>query len=344
MKLKTAIVISLVLLFASRGISFAQADSIWLKGIAPAQVTALKVYHKYVRAKRWMSHEEKLLKIPYERMDSLRYADGFKIRFKDGALVRDNLLEAPNMQATLSLLLAEKTIPLTQDEIRRYYGDRLYSLVYNPYRLRGSVDAVKIVTGLTGSILIWTFKRPVWYSYNTQYADDLERTHYLQYSYGNFSLGWLVASTCMQGLLFGGIADAIISNYQMNHLQRTRETYQEPSLARARWEFWGGAALTAAGVGAMALCAAQLSRHTYWEHYIDTVGGKVFDEKHEGEPASKGFVYGMLLGGTAISMGLSLLQFGQHRLSAFKKLEGTPYAAQFSVGPTLSGYGLTVKF
>lgn len=343
MRFKAAIIVSLVFLFVFEGVSFAQKDSIWLKGIAPAQVTALKVYHKYAWAKRWMSNEEKLLKIPYDRMDSLRYTNGFKIRFKDGKLMRDNLLEAPDMRATLSLLLAQKTIPLTQDEIRSYYGDRLYSLVYNPYRLRGSVDVVKIVTGLTGSILIWTLKRPAWYNYASSYFDNLEQEHLVQYNYGNFSVGWLVVSTCMQGLLFGGIADAVISNYQLNHLQRTREIYQEPTLTRARWEFWGGAALTAAGVGAMALCAAQLSHHNYWNHYVDTVNGQVVNEIHEGEPASKGFVYGMLLGGTAISIGLSFLQFGQARLSAFKKLKG-PYAAQFSVGPTLSGYGLSVKF
>lgn len=53
---------------------------------------------------------------------------------------------------------------------------------------------------------------------------------------------------------------------------------------------------------------------------------------------------GLFLGALAVNLGASAIQVSQTRLSAFRKLDGTPYAMQVNLGPAPSGYGLTVRF
>jgi hypothetical protein len=64
----------------------------------------------------------------------------------------------------------------------------------------------------------------------------------------------------------------------------------------------------------------------------------------DGERPSSWVKYALIGGALAANLGFSAIQIGATRLSALHHLEGTSDAVQIHVGPSPSGYGLTMRF
>ena len=331
--------------------AYSQVDTIRTqKGIVPVSIQSFE--SKSILVKRSFSTGEKRLLIPNTDVKSVRFADGFEVRFQDGQLIRDNLLSAPKYRSVLWAVLAEDAIELNQDEIRQHYGDRLYHLTYRPYRTQFFTGLGKIGVGAAGYLAtrgwlnpsIWESHHYRWYSELTTSDGTVSSETLLDLDQGDLYPGWSAVENLFVGALFAGIMDCSVSLIGMKVLRRRYETMTGPSLSRVKAEFWGGTALVAAGAGTMGIFASRLASRRQWYHYVSTYNGKVTKSIHEGEPASRKDLYGLLAGAIAVNVGLSAIQFSQMRFSGFRKLEGTPYAMQVDLGPAPSGYGLTVRF
>ncbi len=331
--------------------AFSQVDTIRSrKGIVPVKVQSLA--SKSILVKRSLSSGEKLISIPTADVESVRFADGFEIRFQDGELIRDNLLSAPMFRSVLWSVQAEDAIELNQDEIRQYYGDRLYQLNYRPYRTHFFTGLGKVGVGTVGYLATRKWLNPsIWSSGSYNYYEEttvsgktyVSETH-IDYSDGDLYPGWYAVENLFLGAVVAGVLDCSVSMVGMKVLRRRHETMTGPSQGRLKAEFWGGTALVAAGAGTMGIFASRLASNRQWHHYVSTYNGAVTKDVHEGVRASHKDWYGLLAGAIVVNVGLSAIQLSQTQLSGFRKLEGTPYAMQVDLGPAPSGYGLTVRF
>jgi hypothetical protein len=329
----------------------AQEDTVRTrKGSAPVSVRVIT--KDYVKVERQFPSGVKEMKIPTAEMESIRFADGFEVRFQDGKMLRDNLLSSPRILPTLWCVRVEDVIDLTREELRQYYGDRLVDLVYRPYRTQFFTGVGKIGGGLLGNYIVRKKLNPsVWTdytrrSYGTVYSAVGESSYdyRVEYSYGDLYPGWCALQYLFLGAFTVGFLDTSASLIGMRNLARRHDSMTGPSLGWTKAEFWGGTALTVAGLGTMGVYISRLAAHRQWYSYVRIDNGTVTDDDHVGEPASEMDLVGLFLGALAVNLGASAIQVSQTRLSAFRKLDGTPYAMQVNLGPAPSGYGLTVRF
>ena len=311
--------------------AFSQVDTIRTqKGIVPVSVQSFT--SSALQVERSLPSGTKQMSIPYSDLESVRFADGFEVRFQDGELIRDNLLSAPKYSSVLWSVKAEDAIDLTQDEIRQYYGDRLYQLSYRPYKAQFFTGLGKIGVGTAGYLATRKWLNPsVWltvrlrsYGETTTSEGTLVSDTQLECSDGDLYPGWYAVENLFLGAVFAGVMDCSVSMVGMHFLRRNHETMTGP--------------------GTMGIFASRLASHRKWHYYVSTVNGTVTKNVHEGEQASASDWYGLLAGAIVVNVGLSAIQLSQARLSSFRKLEGTPYAMQVDLGPAPSGYGLTVRF
>ena len=335
----------LLLVWAFPFTAQAQTDTLRSHSGGVVPVTIHSFGHQSIQVDRYYPDGKKRMSVPYSILESVRFADGFEVRFQDGELVRDNLFSAPKLRSRLWSLQAEDAIDLTQSEIRQYYGDRLYNLTYRPYKNQLKVGLIKALGGLAGYYIADHRDPAIWTS-SFHYSSDPDPYNEVRVeeSEGDLYVGWIAAKKLFMAAHFTGLLDSGISLMGLKTLYRRHETMKGPSLEWAKTEFWGGIALTAAGVGAMSVFASRLNDHCRWVHKYGYSLGQVWQDVHEGEPASKSDLNGLFWGALAVNLGVSAIQMGQARISGFRKLDGTPYAMQVDLGPAPYGYGLTVRF
>jgi hypothetical protein len=337
------------LLMTIYGSAYAQVDSLRHRfgGVTPVKIET--VTPNSVRVKRInQAYENQTLNIPLSEVTSLRFADGFEVSFRDGQMVRDNLLSAPKFKTAFLSVLAEDAIALKQDEIRQYYGDPLYLQVYKPYRTHFYSGLVKIGAGIGGFALCAKFNPTVW-DYNAGGTYTTGPNGNFVYLWrmtdkGTLSPGFRLGWAFLGGLATVGFLDCATSFFGLNELNHRRESWAGIPTSRARAEFWGGAALTAVGVGVTAFYTERLTHYREWNIMVEKIDDVVTKEIRDGERAPSSLFWGQYCGCIVMNLGISLLQLGGTHLSAIKRLEGTPYAIRADVGPTTSGYGLTVSF
>lgn len=324
--------------------AFSQVDSVRTqKGAAPVIVQNFK--HNYVEVDRLFPNRRMKLSIPFSVLEYVRFADGFKVRFQDGKMVRDNLLSAPRYNSRLWTVRAEEDIELTQSEIRQLYGDRLFYTAYRPNRAQYITGMSKVVGGFIGFLTV-AYRDPTFWGTPSSYSTldhDWEEIQ-IEKNVGKLSVGCLSLECLLLGTFLTGFVDQASSSIELKALARQRMDMTCPSLGKAKAEFWGGTALAAAGVGTMGYFASRLYEHREWNHYVCYKRGEVTENIHQGEPASMKDLLGLFVGGVIVNLGVSAMQLGQARLSGFRKLEGTPYAMHVDLGPAPSGYGLTMRF
>lgn len=295
------------------------------------------------------SFSEKTLNIPFTELDSLRFADGFTIRFRDGTLIRDNVMQAPSFKASFMDVRAEGVLSLTQDEIRQYYGPWNYELVYLPYRKQFMTGIGKIGVGALGHIISNHFCS--WYTmtvpdfcYYQEPGMPMTQTTRV---YGKVTPVPATLSTFFVGMAVGGLVDCGVSVIGQRQLNRYGDQRAAPSPTSAKTLFWSGVALSLSGLAAMGVSFAQMQTHQSWSaSYRTVVSGEPmeFTPVIEGEPLPDWVKYSLFGGAVVANLGFSAIQLGQTRLSAIRRLDGSPYAMQVNIGTSSSGYGLTVRF
>lgn len=345
-----AFVCSVLPLFLACYSAKAQEDTLygterWVSG---AKVTTVS-NHEVLAKRQEGSASEETLKIPFAKLDSVRFTDGFTIRFHDGILDRGNLLQAPRYKASFTRVKAEGILPLNQDEIRQYYGPWNYELVYKPYRNQMTTGIAKTAVGLSvghfifGKYLEWYngFVPEVYYvdaEHQYYYNSDPRSQHFEE----KVTPVPAVAVAFLGGMAVSGMVDCSVSAIGQRRLNKYGDQLATPSASSAKTLFWSGVALSATGLTAMVLSFRQLEAHRFWETRVyPDENGKV-DRPHSQIP---GWVpYALFGGAVAANLGFSAIQLGQTRLSAIRRLDGSVYGAEWHLGSTSSGYGLAASF
>lgn len=345
------IILFIASFIAAMHICSAQTDTLigkWGEAI-PAKVKSFT--KNGLRVERQMQTvDDKLMNVKYTDVDALRFADGFKVRFQDGALVRDNLLSAPSFRRSFMDVRAEGLLTLTQDEVRQYYGLKNYEIVYKPFRdlfhtgflkMGGGLVGFAVSTGLSKARLA-TWSDSFWSSKGDEQI--LRRTYYEE---GNRNPIWSTAAYFFLGTMVDGFVDCTVSKIGHSKLFNDPNEAAVPTVAGSKGLLWGGVALSVAGVGALTASYADMKAHRHW-YFTKTVPEGVdpntVEYTKDGERPSSWVKYALAGGAIAANLGFSAIQLGASRLSALHRLDGSPYALQVNIGPSLSGYGLTMRF
>lgn len=324
----------------------AQVDTLygterWVTGV---KVTTVSNHEVLAKSQEGSAAEESL-KIPLAKLDSLRFADGFTIRFHNGVLERGNLLQAPRYKASFTRVKAEGVLPLNQEEIRQYYGPWNYELVYKPYRNQMVTGITKTVVGLSvghfifGKYLEWYngFVPEVYYV-DSEHDFDPRSRHFEE----KVTPVPAAAVAFLGGMAVSGLVDCGVSAIGQRRLNKYGDQLATPSASSAKTLFWSGVALSATGLTAMVLSYRQLDAHRFWEIRVYPNENGNVERPHSQIP---GWVpYALFGGAVAANLGFSAIQLGQTRLSAIRRLDGSVYGAEWHLGPTSSGYGLAASF
>ena len=332
------------------GIS-AQTDTLfgkWGEAI-PVKVKSFTRNGLRVERKR-QTVDDKLMNIRYTDLNAIRFADGFEVHFRDGVLLRDNLLSAPSFRRSSMEVRAEGILTLTQSELRQYYGPRHFDLIYKPYHDLFYTGFVKMVGGLLGLSItagrseagVATWSNPYGYSKGGELVSA--RAYFEE---GNRNPFWSTAAYFFLGTMVDGLVDCSVSKAGHRKLFNHPDEAAVPTVAGSKGLLWGGVALSAAGIGALTASYADLKAHRHW-FFTKTVpegmDPNTVEYTKEGERPSSWVKYALAGGALAANLGFSAIQLGASRLSALRRLDGSPYALQVNIGPSSSGYGLTMRF
>ena len=345
--MKHRLLLTIIVLLAGTVTCMAQTDTLLGKwgAVVPAKVMSFS--KNSLRAEKPVFTEgDRVMGVKYTDLDAVRFSDGFEIRFRDGLMVRDNLIQAPYLRLSSMDVKVEGLLPLKQAELRQYYGDRNYGLIYKPYRDLFVTGFGKLAGGalcFAASSNLSKYKRIS--AADTVYAtDDGETTAYrVSYERGSLNPFWTTAAAFFVGTMVDGLVDCTVAQRGHKRLFYHPDSVTIPSAATSKGLIWGGAALSAAGLGALAFSFSELQAHSDWyaETYVPVASGENF--RKGARPASWVF-YTLLGGAVAANLGFSAIQLGSMRLSAIHRIDGEPYSLQVHVGPTPTGYGLAARF
>ena len=312
------------------------------RDVVSAKVTSIG--NGKIHAKRQSGTESRSLVVPFSAVDSIRFADGFRLRFQDGAPVRDNLLSAPFYEESLMRVKAEGVLALTPEETRSYYGPGYYDLVYKPYRSQVLTGIGKLGAGVLGSLISF----PQRFSSSSSSMDyipteglsvDRWPAHYQKTV--TYDPIWTTSSMFFLGMGVAGVVDCVVPYFgYRNSLRTAKDDRALPTKASSRGLFWGGIAASVVGLGGMAVSYVELKAHP-------TRTAEATVAQHT-DPNLKTEIpwalYTMFGSAVVANLGFSAVQLGAARLSAYRHLDGSPYAMLVDMGPTPGGYGLQIWF
>ena len=343
------IILLIASLAAAMQVCSAQTDTLIGKWGEAIPVKVKSFTKNGLRVERQMQTvDDKLMNVKYTDLNSLRFADGFEVRFQDGALVRDNLLSAPSFRRVFMDVRAEGLLALTQDELRQYYGSRNYDIVYKPYRDLFRTGFLKMGGGLLGfAASTGLCKAYSMYWVDPYIVSDASGSRRTYHEDGNRNPFWSTAAYFFLGTMVDGLVDCTVSKNGHRKLFNSPDDAAVPTVVGSNCLLWGGVALSAAGIGALTASYVDLKAHRHW-YFTKTVPEGVnpntVEYTKDGERPSSWVKYALVGGALAANLGFSAIQLGAMRLSALRRLEGTPYAMRVDVGPSPCGYGLMMRF
>ena len=282
--------------------------------------------------------------IPFSDVDAIRFADGFRLDFRDGVLLRDNVLSAPSYDESPIRVKVEGVLALTPEEIQSFYGSGYYDVVYRPYRTQTLTGFGKLGVGILGSLI--SFPQARWGSGHmesvpTEGLDKMKwpKRYTETTTYDPF---WMASSMFFMGMTLTGIADIAIPYFGFhNSLRKPVEERPLPTAASSKGLIWGGAALSVLGIGGFAASCVELKSRPSRSTEITLPHSQPWPVLKTEIPW---VVFTMAGSALVANLGFSAIQLGASRLSALRRLDGTPYALQVNIGPSPSGYGLTMQF
>ena len=332
-------------LAAATQVCSAQTDTLfgkWGEAI-PAKVKSFT--RNGLRVERKMQTvDDKLMNIRYTDLNAIRFADGFEVRFRDGVLVRDNLLSAPSFEESLISVKAEGVLALTPEEMSSYYGPDFYNVVYRPYRAQTLTGFGKLGVGILGSLISFPQARSGSSHMESVPTEGLDKmkwpNRYTKTT--NYDPFWMASSMFFMGMTLTGIADFAIPYFGFhNSLRKPVEERPLPTAASSKGLIWGGAALSVLGIGGIAASYVELKSRPSRSAEITLPHSQPWPVLKTEIPWA---VFTMAGSALVAHLGFSAIQLGATRLSALRRLDGTPYAMQVNIGPSPSGYGLTMQF
>lgn len=332
-------------LAAATQVCSAQTDTLFGKWgeVIPAKVKSFT--RNGLRVERKMQTvDDKLMNIRYTDLNAIRFADGFEVRFRDGVLVRDNLLAAPSFEESLISVKAEGVLALTPEEMSSYYRPDFYNVVYRPYRAQTLTGFGKLGVGILGSLISFPQARSGSSHMESVPTEGLDKmkwpNRYTKTT--NYDPFWMASSMFFMGMTLTGIADLAIPYFGFhNSLRKPVEERPLPTAASSKGLIWGGAALSVLGIGGFAASCVELKSRPSRSTEITLPHSQPWPVLKTEIPW---VVFTMAGSALVANLGFSAIQLGASRLSALRRFDGTPYALQVNIGPSPSGYGLTMQF
>ena len=297
-----------------------------------------------VHVKRQSDSPGSTLVVPYSDIDSIRFMDGFRLNFRGGELLRDNVLSAPSFEESLMRVKAEGVLALTPEETLSFYGPGYYNVVYRPYRAQAMTGIGKMGIGILGSLISFPQRRTSVSGMESVPTEGLDRLkwpsrYHISTTYNPF---WTASSMFFLGTTLAGVVDYAFPHF--GYRQSLRNPVGDraiPTVGSSKGLLWGGFAMSAVGIGTMVFSYAELKAHPS-RSVEETVA------YNQGQPNLKPetpwAIYAMLGGALVANLGFSAIQLGATRLSALRRLDGTPYAVQVNLAPSPSGYGVMMRF
>jgi hypothetical protein len=158
----------------------------------------------------------------------------------------------------------------------------------------------------------------------------------------NYDPFWMASSMFFMGMTLTGIADFAIPYFGFhNSLRKPVEERPFPTAASSKGLIWGGAALSVLGIGGFAASCVELKSRPSRSTEITLPHSQPWPVLKTEIPW---VVFTMAGSALVANLGFSAIQLGASRLSALRRFDGTPYALQVNIGPSPSGYGLTMQF
>ena len=267
--------------------------------------------------------------IPFSDVDAIRFADGFRLDFRDGVLLRDNVLSAPSYDESPIRVKVEGVLALTPEEIQSFYTLTGFG---------------KLGVGILGSLI--SFPQARWGSGHmervpTEGLDKMKwPNRYTETT--TYDPFWMASSMFFMGMTLAGITDCAVPYFGFRKsIQKPVGERPLPTAASSKGLIWGGAALSVLGIGGVAASFAELKARP-------SRSAEITLPHYENWPVLKTeipwAVFTMAGSALAANLGFSAIQLGASRLSALHRLDGSPYALQVNIGPSPSGYGLTMQF
>ena len=199
--------------------------------------------------------------ITFSDVDAIRFADGFRLDFRDGVLLRDNVLSAPSFDESPIRVKAEGVLELTPEEMRSFYGSGYYNVVYRPYRTQTLTGFGKLGVGILGSLI--SFPQARWGSGHmesvpTEGLDKMKwPNRYTETT--TYDPFWMASSMFFLGMTLAGITDCAVPYFGFRKsIQNPVGERPLPTAAASKGLIWGGAALSVLGIGGVAASFAEL--------------------------------------------------------------------------------------
>lgn len=312
------------------------------RDVVTAKVTSIA--NGKVHVKRQSGSTGSMFVVPFSDIDFIRFADGFRLDFQGGELLRDNVLSAPFFEETLMHVKAEGVLALSSEEIMSFYGPGYFNVVYRPYRAQTLTGFGKLGIGILGSLISFPQRRTSTSSMEGVPTEGVDRLkwpiHYNRTT--TYDPFWTASSMFFLGTTLAGVIDYAVPQFGFRKsLQNPIEDRNLPTIGSSKGLLWGGLALSAVGIGTMAFSYADLKAHPS-RAVEETVAYN--HGQPDLKPETPWAVYAMLGGALAANLGFSAIQLGATRLSALRRMDDAPYAIHVNVGPSPSGYGLTMRF
>ena len=297
-----------------------------------------------IHVKRTSDRPGSTLVIPFSDLEAIRFSDGFRLDFQGGELVRDNVLSAPFFEETLMRVKAEGVLALSSEEMVSFYGPGYYNVVYRPYRAQTLTGFGKLGIGILGSLISFPQRRTSTSSMEGVPTEGVDRLKWpIRYNKtATYDPFWTASSMFFLGTTLAGVIDYAVPQFgfRKSLLDPVKERAL-PTVGSSKGLLWGGFALSVVGIGTMAFSYADLKAHPS-RAVEETVAYN--HGQPDLKPETPWAIYAMLGGALVANLGFSAIQLGATRLSALNRLDGSPYAMQVNVGPSPSGYGLTMRF
>jgi len=200
---------------------------------------------RYIKAKTITRGDNKVVRLPLEKVARVVFADGLSIDVSKTGFDRSGLLAWPNKRAADKNVVVDNIITLTQPEVRAFYGDELFYGEYRPMRYQSIAGGIRFGIGVASTLFcgVWSASTPstsidwgflLGFNFNSAYA-------------GAIHPEMVCLTAASRGFVYAGLLDMFLANISGRKILANRSTMKVHSRTFAWGEVLLGAGVTAAG-------------------------------------------------------------------------------------------------
>lgn len=344
MNIRKAIIISV--LFLTAAASALGQDTVRTVKNEVFVTKVRKISDKMIKVEKGEGYTAPSENLPPSYLSSITFQDGFTVRFKDGAVDRTGLTEAP-MKVRDNHLYAKGMIKMDREEVRDILGSREKNLVFDKAGLQSTIGYVQIGAGALMTLYTQLFDdRNILFS-NKNYSIVLKRhgiqkagpvsTYDVNTFTGTISTQYILCDFLGLVTLCSGAVNILSANREVKHLMDGEITI--PTTKALTRRKWIGAGMAVAGAAALIGGTVDVANNKSWNWKV-YYKYEDYDAMHGSRDGHWPVVgpYLMVAGAVLANWGVT-----EYMLSS-KMLKGGKPSGELSFGPAPGGYGLCFRF